>query len=102
MSLLLLACNCGNSTPLLRSFLRGAGVSNYLEVPLLKGNKAKEWAYQNGALPDLAAYLKKTSSFAVIVGLDPTAQLYDWVDINHHSLAHKTKATELIRTFSGK
>lgn len=99
MSLLLLACNCGNSTPLLRSFLRGAGVPNYLDVPLFKGNKAKEWAYQNAALPDLAQYLKRASAFAIIVGIDPVSQSYDWVDINHHSLSHKAKATELIKTF---
>lgn len=100
MSLLCLACNCTNSTPLLRSFLQSNGVPNYMEVPLYRGDKAKQWVYQTTGLPDLAAYLENVSAFAIIVGVDLEAQLYDWVDINHQSLAHKTKASKLIEAFS--
>ena len=99
MSLLCLACNCGNSTPLLRSFLQSNGVPDYMNIPLLKGDKAKQWAKEHALLPDLSAYLEKVSAFAIIVGRDFDEGLYDWVDINHQSLAHKAKAAELIKTF---
>lgn len=98
--LVCLACNCGGSVPLLRQFLQGHGVPNYLEVPILKGDKAKEWARAHSRnYPDLNHYLSVQSAFAIIVGGDSARSLYDWVDINNAKISHVAKADILLKTF---
>lgn len=80
-----LACSCHSSEPLIRRVLRTAHYSGWLTEPIIRG-KAECLSYvaslpENYTTKALEAYIRKNSSWAVILGID--GDQTDWAEIGH-------------------
>ena len=94
MSLVILACRCANSEPLARRALQRSHRSDWLTVPIIKGQNAC-FDYLD-SLPDndnieigsLRSYIAANSSWAVVLGSvhrsDGSPQ-YRWADADIHN-----------------
>lgn len=94
-----LICDCHASLPLFRQFLQGYHVSDYLSVPVYRGGKAKGYA-ESYELADVSAYIKRHSSFVIILGEDEETGEVDWVDINNAKLSQELKAKAILEHFA--
>lgn len=96
------ACQCGNADNWIRSKLRKFGYQGALSIPIAKG---KEKAFsvvsklpQTQETTDLAAHIRNSSKFAIIVGTD--GQSLRWVDVvNGHWVKNDVDAEFIIRDF---
>ena len=91
-----LICDCASSLPLFRQFLQGYHVPDYMSVPVLRGNKAKDFV-ASYELTDIAEYIKRRSAFVIILGEDGNS--VDWVDINNAKLTQELKAKAILERF---
>lgn len=106
--LLLLGCSCSGVDGLLRGALRDAGITDWLDPPIVKGKKKSletltqfpEY-YRNlpqwGALYDS---INTRSSFAVVIGYD--AEQFRWADVAMGDLKSKLDAEVIASHFVNK
>lgn len=94
-----LACNCHAAPGLFRQFLFENHIPNYMNVPLLQGEKAKEWLRENGAT-DILNYLERRSSFVIVFGED--GEKRDWSDINNADPEKMLRAEMVLEQFAHK
>lgn len=96
------ACQCGNADNWIRSKLRKFGCQGALSIPIAKG-KEKALSVvsklpQTQETTDLAAHIRNSSKFAIIVGTD--GQSLRWVDVvNGHWVKNDVDAEFIIRDF---
>lgn len=109
MRLFGLICNCHNSEQLIRSVFHEADLPNWLDIPVFKGNRAKEVAnefaskYTETPQPTiLQRYLETHASYAIIVGYDPETQYVKWSDVALGDLPSKIEAIALSKRFAEK
>lgn len=107
----LLVCSCANSEALARDALQQAEVDCWLSAPCYTGKDAG-YKFLNGfgSCPDaydhregearreLADYISEASSYAVIVGYNPTHA--GWIDIGRGDTRSRLKALALAKTFA--
>lgn len=106
MKIIGLICNCSGSESLVRSIFREADLPNWLEIPVYKGNRAKEVAselaskYTETPQPQiLLHYLENRSSYAVVVGYDPETQYVKWSDVALGDLPSRTLGVAIAKRF---
>lgn len=103
MPLILLTCTCGGSQRLAIKPLARAGVPDYMDIPLLQGDKARAEAAALDSLlqtPESAAlvdYIKKPR-FVIVVGY--TAHSLVWVDVARNDTESMMKAEAIARAFA--
>ena len=95
------ACHCGSSDSLARNFLKSAGVSDWMSMPIHKG-KEKSLSFLNNLPPVaekemLANFLKGASKWVVIIGYDQTSAR--WSDIAHNAPKSTIEAEFIVRNF---
>lgn len=101
-----LICSCHNSENLVRSIFREADLPNWLDIPVFKGDRAKEVAaelaskYTETPQPKiLQHYLENRSSYAIVLGYDPETQYVKWSDVALGDLPSKVEGVALARRF---
>ena len=100
--LICVACQCGNADNWIRSKLRKFGYRGTLSIPITKG-KEKALSVvsklpQTQETTDLAAHIRNSSKFAIIVGTD--GQSLRWVDVvNGHWAKNDVDAEFIVRDF---
>ena len=92
-----LACNCHAAPGLFRQFLFENHIPNYMGVPLLQGEKAKQWAKEHGAL-DILNYLEHRSSFVIVLGEEGEER--GWSDINNADPEKVLRAEMILERFA--
>lgn len=98
-----LACQCGGADSWIRSKLRKFNYPNALSIPITKG-KEKSLAQvstfpQVPATTELAAHIRNSTKFAIIVGTD--GESLRWVDVvNGTYIKNDVDAEFIIRDFS--
>lgn len=101
--LMLLTCICGGSQRLAMKPLMRANVPNYLDTPLLQGDKARAEAEALDSLigtPDshaLAEYVKK-SRFVIVAGY--TNDFLVWVDVARNDTESMMRAEAIAAKFA--
>lgn len=106
MRIIGLICNCHNSESLVRSIFREAELSNWLEIPVYKGNRAKEVVaelrskYTESQQPIiLEHYLENKSSYAIVLGYDPETQYVKWSDVALGDLSSRIAGVAIAKQF---
>jgi hypothetical protein len=102
MALAVVACMCGSSESLVRSFLHSVGYPEWNSIPVVRG-KDKSLAVLNQLPPApekemLQNFLKDASKWAVIIGY--TEDQVKWSDIAHSGPKSKIEAELVVRAFS--
>ena len=102
MSLILLGCRCSGSEPRLRTFLRENSCQNWQTLKVTKGKEAclnllNTLPATDKEIDKLKFYLKRASSWSVILGTDGTR--YEWVDMGHMNLKEKLDAEILVERY---
>ena len=95
----ILTCNCGGVENLARRFLRPL-VANYMQIPLYRGQKARERAQEldpDGALPQ---FLNKRGRHVVIVITDTNPPM--WENIGSGDNTSKIRAEILVKRTIGQ
>lgn len=103
--LILLACQCGGSEPMVRSTLQSAGVKDWLKVPVKKGKQASlDWMdmcpdYIKSTLEwgALRNFIVNHGKFAVVVGYND--HIFKWSDVAAGSLQAKLDAEVIAKKF---
>lgn len=95
------ACHCGSSDSLVRNFLKSAGYSDWLNIPVNKG-KEKSMSFLNQLPPTpekemLKTFLRDASKWAVIIGY--TDADMKWSDIAHNGPKSRIEAEFIVRNF---
>lgn len=103
MSLLCVACQCGGADSWIRSKLRKFNYPHALTIPITKGKEKSldllKKLPQTQTLSDLAAHIRGSTKFAVIIGTDGTN--LRWVDVvNGTYVKNDVDAEFIIRDFS--
>lgn len=101
MSLAVIACHCGSSDSLVRSFLKSVSYPEWMTIPVNKG-KEKSLAVLNQLPPVpekemLYSFLKDASKWAVIIGY--TDSQMKWSDIAHNGVKSRIEAEFVVRNF---
>lgn len=102
MSLFCVACQCGGADGWIRSKLRKFNYPHSLTVPITKG-KEKSISFlstlpQTDEVTDLAAYIKRATKFAIIIGTDGTN--VRWIDVaNGRWLVNDVTTEFIVRDF---
>lgn len=101
MSIAVVACLCGSSNSRARNFLKSAGYSDWLNIPIRQG-KEKSLAVLN-QLPSvlekemLRSFLGSASKWVVIIGYNQ--QEIKWSDIAHNGPKSKIEAEFIVKNF---
>ena len=101
--LICVACQCGGANNWIRSKLRKFNYPGSLTIPITKG-KEKSLSLvatlpQTQETTDLAAHIRGSSKFAIIIGTDGTN--VRWTDIvNGHWVENDVDAEFIVRDFS--
>ena len=96
------ACQCGGANSWIRSKLRKFNYSGSLTIPITKG-KEKSLSLvaslpQTQEVTDLAAHIRNSSKFAIIIGTD--GEFVRWVDVvNGHWVKNDIDAEFIVRDF---
>ena len=103
MPLAALACQCGGADNWIRSKLRKFNYPNALSIPITKGKeKCLTQVSTFPQVPDtaeLAAHIRNSTKFAIIVGTD--GDTLRWVDVvNGTYIKNDVDAEFIIRDFS--
>ena len=98
-----LACSCGGADNWIRSKLRKFGCQQALTIPITKGKEKSleklSTFPQTQSLAELAAHIRASSKFAIIVGTDGEA--LRWVDVvNGAYIKNDVDAEFIIRDFA--
>ena len=101
MALAVVACMCGSSDSLVRSFLHSVGYPEWDSIPLVRG-KDKSLAVLNQLPPFperdmLRDFLKNASKWAVIIGYNDSSMR--WSDITHGGAKTKIEAEMVVKNF---
>lgn len=105
MSIAIIGCRCAGSEPRMRTFLRESGYAKWQNIPMPKGREASinfldSLPSDNVEIKKLKEYLKRTSSWSVIIGTDGVT--YQWADIGHGALKEKLDAEIIVRDFGNE
>lgn len=99
-----LCCRCANSEPRMRTFLKENHHTD--QIKIAKGrseclNFLETLPYSNidKELDKLKMYIKRQSSWSVIIGTDGTK--YEWADLGHSSLKEKLDSELIIEKYGG-
>lgn len=100
-----LVCRCANSEPRTRTFLRENGYSKWQSIPVAKGKEAclnllNTFPPENKEMDKLKMYIKRVSSWAVLVGTD--GSIYQWADLGNSTIKEKLDAQIIIRDFGNE
>ena len=99
--LAVVACHCGSSDSLVRSFLKSIGYQDWLSIPIEKGReKSLSVINQLPPAPEkemLKNLLKNASKWAIIIGYDGTSM--KWSDISHNGPKSRIEAEALVHHF---
>lgn len=94
-------CRCANSQPRMRTFLREAGYKGWQTVLMTKGKSeclaALDALPENQELDKLKLYIKRASSWCVLLGSD--GDVFQWADLGHSKLKEKLDAEIIVRDF---
>lgn len=96
-----IACYCGSSDSLVRSFLKSINYEHWLDIPVDRG-KEKSLAIVN-QLPSapekdmLRSFLSGASKWAVIIGYDD--KTIKWSDIAHNGPKSRIEAEFVVKRF---
>ena len=95
------ACHCGASESLARSFLKSVGYPGWMDITIHRG-KEKSMSVLNQLPPApekemLENFLSNASKWVVIIGYDD--QNMRWSDIAHGGAKTKIEAEMVVRTF---
>ena len=96
------ACQCGGADGWIRSKLRKFNYPHSLTVPITKG-KEKSLSFvstlpQTQSATDLAAHIRSSSKFAIIIGTD--GETLRWTDVaNGHWVESDVDAEFIVRDF---
>lgn len=97
-----ISCACGSSESLARNFLKSAGYTDWLSVPIRQGKeKSLSFLNQLPPVPEkemLANFLRNASKWVVIVGYDETG--CRWSDIAHNAPKSTIEAEFLVKNYS--
>ncbi len=96
------ACLCGSSNSRARNFLKSAGYTDWLNIPVRQG-KEKSLAVLNQMPPTpekemLQNFLKNASKWVVIIGYDQYSM--KWSDIAHNGPKSKIEAEYIVKNYS--
>lgn len=96
------ACHCGSSESLARSFLKSVGYPGWMDITIHRG-KEKSMSVLNQLPPApekemLENFLSNASKWVVIIGYDD--QNMRWSDIAHGGAKTKIEAEMVVRTFA--
>ena len=97
------ACMCGGADNWIRSKLRKFSYPQALSIPITKG-KEKALSFvaslpQTQNATDLAAHIRASSKFAIIIGTD--GESLRWVDVvNGHWVENDVDAEFIVRDFA--
>lgn len=102
MSIATIACNCGSSDSIVRSFLKSIGYGDWLNIPVEKG-RDRSLAYLNNLPPTkekemLKNFLSGASKWAIIIGY--TDNEMKWSDIAHNGPKSRIEAEFIVKKFS--
>ena len=99
-----LICNCSGSEEQIRGLFHECELKDWLDIPVYKGNKAKEFVKQLAEqYPDtpqpkiLANYLENNASYAIVCGYDSIVR---WSDIAHGNLSARIEARTVTKAFA--
>lgn len=100
--LYILVCRCQNSEPRMRTFLRECGYQGWQTIKAVKGkeeclNFLGTLSPDNEEINKLKFYIKRQSSWSVVVGTDGTN--YKWADLGHSKLKEKLDAEIVVEDF---
>ena len=94
-----LACSCGGADNWIRSKLRKFGYQQALTIPITKGKEKSLQKLSTFPQTELAAHIRASSKFAIIVGTDGEA--LRWVDVvNGTYIKNDVDAEFIIRDFA--
>lgn len=97
-----ISCACGSSESLARNFLKSAGYSDWLSVPVRQGKeKSLSFLNQLPPVPEkemLANFLRNASKWVVIVGYDDCSA--KWSDISHNAPKSTIEAEFVVKNYS--
>lgn len=102
MPLMCVACQCGGADAWIRAKLRKFNFKHALLIPITKG-KEKSLSIistlpQTQSVTDLAAHIRNSSKFAIIIGTDGDS--VRWVDVvNGTYIKNDVDAEFIIRDF---
>ena len=96
------ACQCGSSESLARSFLKSVNYPDWMNIPIHKG-KEKSLAFLNQLPPVpekemLVNFIKGASRWVVIIGYDENT--VKWSNIVHNPIKSKIEAEFIVKNFS--
>ena len=98
----IIACQCGSSDSLVRSFLKSINYKDWLDIPIKKGREKSLASFsQFPPTPEkemLKNFLKDASKWAVIVGYSGTEM--KWSDIAHNGAKSRIEAEFIVKKFS--
>ena len=99
-----LICNCSGSEDQIRGLFNECELPNWLDIPVYKGDKAKEFVkkliplYPDTPQPQiLANYLEENASYAIVCGYDTIVR---WSDIGHGNLSARIEARTVTKAFA--
>lgn len=99
----LLACRCHSSVPLLRKYLREAHIPEWSTLPVIQGRaeclQFLSTLPENRETGSLRQFIRRNSSWAVILGSIPATTTYRWVDIGHANVKDKLDAELILEEF---
>lgn len=102
-----LVCNCTGSENMVRSVFHDAGLSNWLDITVLKGDRAKDFVAKaieqrpkSVALKALYSHIKDRGSFSVVLGIDEEVSLEKWSDVADGEFVSMAEATVIANKFA--
>lgn len=102
MSLAVVACHCGSSESLARSFLKSVGYPGWMDITIHRG-KERSMSVLNQLPPApekemLENFLSNASKWVVIIGYNQNG--VKWSDIAHNGPKSSIEAEFVVKNFS--
>lgn len=101
MSLTVVACMCGSSESMARSFLKSVNYPGWMTIPIHRGKeKSRSLLNQLPPTPEkemLDNFLRNASKWVVIIGYDRDSM--KWSDISHNAPKSRIEAEFVVSKF---
>lgn len=102
--IVILACRCHASEPLARKALRENHCEGWQTFPIIKGRQecinALNQLPQNQTINAIKEYLKRVSSWTIIIGTD--GEEYRWADIGKGKIIDRLDGDKILEDFYGQ
>lgn len=106
MTVFAVTCECGGTTNLVRKVFRRAGLTNWLDIPIFRGDSGikaldddlMDWVKELDGYKILKTRLSHGGTYAIVVGFDRNEMM--WADVKNGSIEDGLRAENIASEFA--